>query len=55
MPIHSFLQLGACNPEAVAAMSEAFDAACKELGNTDNTEMAQEVIARWIIASGNAW
>jgi hypothetical protein len=48
MPMRSF---GAFGPEAIAAMSEAFDAACKELGDTGQPEVAREVIAGRIIAA----
>ena len=51
MPIRSFLQPGAFEPEAIAAMGEAFDAACKELAETGQAEVAREVIAGRIIAA----
>jgi len=50
MPIHSFLQPGAFEPETVAAMSEAFDAACEQLG-ASRRESAREVIAGRIVAA----
>jgi len=50
MPIHSFIP-GAFGPEAIAAMGEAFDAACKELGDTGQPEVAREVVAGRIIAA----
>ena len=50
MPIRSFLEPGAFEPEAVAAMSEAFEAACKELQDGSQREVAREVIAVRIIA-----
>jgi hypothetical protein len=34
MSIRSFVTPGAFEPAAIAAMSEAFDAACKELNDT---------------------
>jgi hypothetical protein len=46
MPTHSFMQPGAFEPEAIAAMSEAFDAACES-----QREVVREVIARRIIAA----
>ena len=49
--MHSFIQPGAFDPEAIAAMNEAFDAACKELGDTGQPEAAREVIAGRIIAA----
>ena len=43
---------GAFGPEVTAAMSEALEAACKELGDDiDQSEVAREVIARRIIAA----
>jgi hypothetical protein len=49
MPIHSFIP-GAFGPEAIAAMGEAFDAACKKLGDSQ-PEVAREVVAGRIIAA----
>jgi len=40
---------GAFGPEAIAAMSEVFDAACKELGDTSPPEGIRETIAKRII------
>ncbi len=51
MPIDSFIQPGAFDPEAIAAMSEAFDAACERLSDTSQPEVAREIIARRIIAT----
>jgi hypothetical protein len=51
MPIDSYVQPGAFDPEAIAAMSEAFDAACKEVQDTSHPEVAHEIIARRIIAA----
>jgi hypothetical protein len=51
MPIDRFTRPGAFDPEAVAAMSEAFDAACNEIQNTDQPEVTREVIAGRIIAA----
>jgi hypothetical protein len=50
MPIRSFIQPGAFDPEAIAAMSEALNAALKELQDTGQSEAA-EVIAIQIIAA----
>jgi hypothetical protein len=44
MPIRPFIQSGAFEPETVAAMSEAFEAACEE-----QPEAVREVIAQRII------
>jgi hypothetical protein len=38
-------------PEAVAAISEAFEAACKELEDTGQPQIARDVIASRIIAA----
>jgi hypothetical protein len=52
MPINSFIQPGAAfEPEVIAAMSEALDAACAELGDTNRAELVREVFARRIIAA----
>ncbi len=54
MPIRSFLQPGAFEPEAIAAMSEAFEAACNELNEAGEPKVAREVIAGRIIAAARA-
>src|SRR6266481_78050 len=47
-----FLSGGAFGPEAVAAMGEALEAACEELGDDiTQPEVAGEVLARRIIAA----
>jgi len=51
MSIHSFVTPGAFEPAAIAAMSEAFDAACKELNDTGQPQIVLEVIAERIIAA----
>ena len=51
MPIRNFIQPGAFEPEALAAMIEAFDAACEKLGDNGQPEVAHEVIAGRIIAA----
>ena len=51
MPIHLFTQPGAFDPEAIAAMSEAFEAAVQQLQDNGQTEVAREVIAGRIIAA----
>jgi len=45
-----FVQPGAFEPEATAAMSEAFEAACNELHRTGHAVM-REVIAGRIVAA----
>jgi hypothetical protein len=49
MPID--LEHGAFEPDATAAMSEAFEAACKELRELGQLEMVRKVVARRIIAA----
>jgi hypothetical protein len=51
MPIRSFIQPGALDPEAIAAMSKAFEAALKELQDTGQRTVARDVIAGRIIAA----
>jgi len=51
MPIRAFLQPGAFEPEAIATMSEVFEAACKELQNAGQPDVSREVIAGRIIAA----
>jgi hypothetical protein len=51
MPIHSLLQPGAFDPEAVAAMSEALEAALKELQRINQANVVPEIIANRIIAA----
>jgi hypothetical protein len=48
MPIRSSISPGAFEPEAIAAMSEAFEAAC-QLHDAGQHEVVREVIARRII------
>jgi hypothetical protein len=50
MSVHSYIASGAFEPEALAAMSEAFEAACEVLHDTRPDE-AREVIAEQIIAA----
>jgi hypothetical protein len=53
MPIRTFIQPGAFDPEAIAAITEAFDAACEKLerNNLGQPEVTREVIAGRIIAA----
>ncbi len=51
MPFNSFIQPGAFEPEAIAAMTEAFEAACEKLGDAGQLEVTREVIAGRIIAA----
>jgi hypothetical protein len=54
MSIHSFVTPGVFDPEALAAMGEAFDAACKALDDTGQPQIVREVIAQRIIAAASA-
>jgi hypothetical protein len=54
MSIHSFVRPGVFDPEALAAMGVAFDAACKALEDTGQPQIVREVIAERIIAAANA-
>jgi hypothetical protein len=53
MSIHSFVQPGVFESEAIAAISETFDAACKELNDTGQPQIVLEVIAERIIAAAS--
>jgi hypothetical protein len=49
MSIRSFVTPGEFDPEALAAIVEAFDAACKALDDTGQPKIVLEVIAQRII------
>src|SRR5215831_4113254 len=49
MSIVPFIKHGVFDPQVIAVMSEAFDAACKELHDTGQPEIVREVIAKRII------
>jgi hypothetical protein len=51
MQIHSLMQPGAFGPEAIAAMSDALEAACKELGDTSQPDVVREILAVRIIGA----
>jgi hypothetical protein len=51
MSTHSFLPPGVFEPEAVAAMSEAFEAACEVLQDTGEPQALREIIAKRIVAA----
>ena len=53
MPIVPFIEHGAFEPEATAAMGEAFEAACKELHGAGNAEAVRKLIAEQIIAAAS--
>ena len=50
MAIRSFTRVGAFDPEAIAVMSEAFEAALKKLQGAQ-TDVMREAIANRIIAA----
>ena len=52
MPINPFTEQGAFEPEATAAMGEAFDAACKELHDCREPKV-RKLIAKRIIAAAS--
>ena len=49
MSIRSLVKPGVFDPEALAALDEAFDAACKALDDTGQPKIVREVIAQRII------
>ncbi len=51
MPIDPSLEDGVFEPEATAAMGEAFEAACKELRDVGQFQMVRELVAKRIIAA----
>jgi hypothetical protein len=51
MPIDPSIEHGAFEPEATAAMGEAFEAACKELHDAGKPEVVRKHIAERIIAA----
>jgi hypothetical protein len=52
MPINPFIEQGAFEPEATAAMGEAFDAVCEELRCTNQPDV-REFIAALIVAAAS--
>ncbi len=53
MPIDPFTEYGVFEPEATAAMGEAFDTACEELLCTSQSEGVRELIAGLVIAAAS--
>jgi hypothetical protein len=51
MPIRSFIELGAFDPEVIAEMTAALDVAFEELQDTGEREVVRERIAARIIAA----
>jgi hypothetical protein len=50
VPVYAPFQSGAFEPEAITAMSAAFEAACKELGDAVQSDAVRETLAIRIIA-----
>ena len=53
MPINPSTEQGVFEPEATAAMGEAFDAACEELHCTSQPEVVREFIAALIVGAAS--
>jgi len=53
MPIDPSIEHGAFEPEATAAMGEAFEAACKELHDAGKAELIRKLIAKQIIGAAS--
>jgi hypothetical protein len=53
MPINSSTEHGVFEPEATAAMGEAFDTACEEFRCTSQPEVVRELIAALVIAAAS--
>jgi hypothetical protein len=53
MPIDLSIENGAFEPEATAAMGEAFEAACKELHDAGKAEVVRKLVAERIIAAAS--
>jgi hypothetical protein len=53
MPINSSTEHGVFEPEATAAMGEAFDAACEELHCNSQPEVVRELIATLVIGAAS--
>jgi len=51
MSIDPSIEHGAFEPEATAAMAEAFEAACKELHDAGKTELVRKLVAERIIGA----
>lgn len=50
MPINPSVRYGVFGPEATTAMGEAFDAACRELASSGQSQRAQELVAMLVVA-----
>jgi hypothetical protein len=51
MPIDPSIEHHAFEPEATAAMGQAFEAACKQLHDAGNAEVVRKLLAERIIAA----
>jgi hypothetical protein len=54
MPVDPSLERGVFEPEAIAAMGEAFEAACNHLHVAGKAELVRKLIAERIIAAASA-
>lgn len=53
MPVNPSLECGVFEPEATAAMGEAFEAACNHLHDAGKAELVRKIIAERIIAAAS--
>jgi hypothetical protein len=53
MPIDPFTEYCVFEPEATAAMGDAFDAACKELHCAGEPQVVRELVAALIVAAAS--
>jgi len=53
MPINSSIEHHAFEPEATAAMGEAFEAACMQLHDAGKAEVVRKLLAERIIAAAS--
>jgi hypothetical protein len=53
MSIRSFVKAGLFEPDAIAVMSEAFEAACEALNDTGQPRVVLEIIAERICAAAS--
>ena len=54
MAIHRLLRNTVFDPETVAAMADAFEQACRELGLVDRSDPARDTVARKVIEIAQA-
>jgi hypothetical protein len=53
MPVNPSLERGVFEPDATAAMGEAFEAACNHLHDAGKAQVVRELIAERIIAAAS--